>query len=140
MSAAAIADVLSRPLPEDANARIALVAFRRIVGHGLHDAGAVRLALDSFGPAFQRPLALLRVLATDLSATTTMRLAVAPCCCGRMTATEAALLAILARVEREPEAARLLMADVLGTRAVDGPLAIAAGVAAAFADAGRPIG
>ena len=130
---------LCAPLPKDANARIALVAFRRIGANGLHDAGAARLAIDSFGRNFQRPLTLLRVLAADLSAATTGPLTIAPCCCMRMTATESALIAILTRVEREPEAARLLMVDLLGTRAVDGPLAVAAAVAAAFADAGRPI-
>lgn len=88
-------DMLPSPLPDDANARIALVAFRRIGAHGLHDAGAARLAIDSFGRGFRRPLTLLRVLVADLSATTTGRLTIAPCCCARMTATESALIAIL---------------------------------------------
>lgn len=140
MPASSLVDMLCHPLPDDPNARIALVAFRRIGAHGLHDARAARLVIDSFGQHFRRPLTLLRVLAADLSATTAGPLTIAPCCCMRMTAAEGALIAILTRVEREPEAARLLMADLLGTRAVDGPLGVAAAVAAAFADAGRPIG
>ncbi len=38
-----------------------------------------------------------------------------------------------------PLAARLLMADLLGHRAIAGALAAATAVAAAFADCGRPI-
>ncbi len=49
------------------------------------------------------------------------------------------MLSILARIETAPETARLLMADLLGVRRVDGVLASAAAVAAAFADEGRPI-
>ena len=51
-----------------------------------------------------------------------------------------ALLAILSRVEGEPESAHLLLADLLGTRRADGVLASSAAVAAAFADLGQPIG
>lgn len=56
-----------------------------------------------------------------------------------MTAAEQALVAILALVETAPEGARLLLADLLSTRRVDGVLASAAAVAACFADEGRPI-
>lgn len=138
--ALSLAAILSLPVPACPNARIALVAIRRMGGHGLHDAGAAQQVMAQFGASFRRPLTLLRVLVADLSASASAPLQIAPCCCMRMTAAEGAMVAILARVEREPEAARMLMADLLGTRAVDGPLAIAAAVAGAFADAGRPIG
>ena len=46
---------------------------------------------------------------------------------------------VLARVELYPDNARVLLADLLGIRRVDGILASAAVVAAAFADEGRPI-
>ena len=49
------------------------------------------------------------------------------------------LLSILARVETRVESARLLLQDLLGQRHVDGVLASAAAVAAAFADEGRPV-
>ena len=49
------------------------------------------------------------------------------------------MLSVLARVETAPETARYLMADLLGVRRIDGVLASAAAVAAAFADEGRPI-
>ena len=44
-----------------------------------------------------------------------------------------------AQMETAPEKARFLMADLLGVRRVDGVLASAAAVSAAFADEGRPI-
>src|SRR3546814_14957420 len=80
------------------------------------------------------------VCSSDLASTAAQPIAIAPCCCARATASEAALLDVLARAEISPEKARLLLADQLGTRAVDGVLASAAAVAAAFADAGRPNG
>lgn len=139
-TATTVAALLPHPLPDDANTRLALVAVRRMGAHGLHDARAAHLIFSAFGQAFRRPLVLLRVLVADLAANARGTIAVAPCCCARMTAAEAALLAVLARVEGEPEAARLLMTDLLGNRAIGGPLAAAAAVAGAFADAGRPIG
>ena len=57
-----------------------------------------------------------------------------------MTAAEGALLTILRGVDSAPEQARLLAADLLGARRVESTLMAAAAVAAAFADAGSPIG
>jgi hypothetical protein len=88
---------------------------------------------------FRRPLVLLRAFMADLAATSEGTIAIAPCCCSRMTGAEAALLAVIARAEHQPESARVLLADLLGSRQVDGVLATAAAVAAAFADAGQPI-
>ena len=63
------------------------------------------------------------------------------CAVGRLRGgPEAALIDVLARAGTEPEVAHLLLADLLGTRRADGVLASAAALAAAFADAGRPIG
>jgi hypothetical protein len=56
-----------------------------------------------------------------------------------MTAAEAALMTILAQMEVAPDKARFLMSDLLGVRRIDGVLASAAAVSAAFADEGRPI-
>lgn len=136
----AFAAPFTRSLPDCQNARVALIAMRRMGAHGLADAAAAHLLLMTFGPAFRRPLMLLRNLMNDLAANARGTIAIAPCCCTRMTAAEAALLAVLARSEREPEAARLLMADLLGHCAIDGALAAATAVTAAFADCGRPIG
>jgi len=122
-----------------ANARLALFAARRMGAHGLADARAAHALFTGFGPEFRRPLMLLRALMADLAASANASIAIAPCCWGRMTASEAALVAVLARAETQPGSARLLLADLLDERRVDGVLASAAAVAAAFADAGRPI-
>lgn len=130
---------LPHALPACANARLALFALRRIGANGLADAGAAHAMFTAFGESFRRPLVLMRALMADIAASAGGTIAIAPCCCARMTTAEAALLTVLSRVETAPEAARLLMADLLGQRRVDGVLASAAAVAAAFADEGRPV-
>jgi len=138
-STATTAQALAYDLPDCANARIALFAIRRMGAHGLDDARAAHALFTAFGAAFRRPLILLRTLMTELATTSEGTIAIAPCCCARMTHAEQALVAIIARVEIEPETARLLLVDLLGIRRVDGVLMSAAAVAAAFADAGRPV-
>lgn len=133
------ANALSHALPACANARIALFAMRRMGAQGLADARAAHTMFTAFGEGFRRPLVLLRALMADLAGTSAEQISIAPCCCARATAAEAALVTILARVETAPETARFLMADLLGIRRVDGVLASAAAVAMAFADEGRPI-
>lgn len=130
---------LPHALPACANARLALFALRRIGANGLADAGAAHAMFTAFGEGFRRPLILLRALMADIAASAGGTIAIAPCCCPRMTTAEATLLTVLARVECAPETARLLMADLLGQRRVDGVLASAAAVAATFADEGRPV-
>lgn len=130
---------LFRALPACANARIALFAMRRMGAHGLADARAAHTLITAFGAGFRRPPTLLRALMADIAASASGVIAIAPCCCARMTAAEAAMLAVLDRMETRPDAARLLMADLLGIARVDGVLASAAAVAGAFADEGRPI-
>ncbi|RDE05096.1 DUF6628 family protein [Sphingomonas aracearum] len=138
--APATTTLLPNPLPLDANARIALFAFRRMGAHGLADAHAAQMMFTAFGAQFRRPLLLMRALMADIAANAACSIAIAPCCCPRATASETAFLTILARAETAPETARLLLADLLGHRRIDGALASATAVAAAFADAGRPIG
>ncbi len=140
MTLAPATQALPHILPECANARIALFAIRRIGAHGLTDARAAHVMMTTFGSAFRRPLTLIRAFMADMAASSATPISIAPCCCPRMTPAEQALITILTRVETAPEAARLLMADLLGLRRVDGILTIAAAVTAAFADAGRPIG
>jgi hypothetical protein len=130
---------LPHPLPPCANARVALFAIRRMGAHGLADARTAHALFTAFGEGFRRPLTLMRALMADVAATSAGTIAIAPCCCARTTPAEAALLTVLARVETHPAAALLLLADLLGTRRVDGVLASAAAVALAFADEGRPI-
>jgi len=140
MSDVTIAATLPHPLPDCINARIALVAIRRIGAHGLYDATAAQVMLTHFGTGFRRPLMLIRAMMADVAASAAGQIAIAPCCCRGMTPAEQALIAILARVETRPDSARVLMADLLGVRRIDGALASAEAVSVAFADAGRPIG
>lgn len=130
---------LPHPLPEDANARLLLFAFRRMGAHGLGDAQAANALLHAFGPGFRRPLLLMRAMMTDLATTATCAIAIAPCCCRRITHAERAVLTIVTRADIAPDAARLLLADLIGARRPDGVLASITAVAHAFADGGRPI-
>jgi hypothetical protein len=132
-------NVLPYDLPNGVNARIALFAIRRMGAHGLADARAAHALFTAFGEMFRRPLVLLRTLMADLASTATGSIAIAPCCCARMTHAEAALVDVLARGTDDPARARLLLADLTGVRHVDGLLATVAVLASAFADAGRPI-
>lgn len=125
--------------PSCENARIMLYAVRRLGAAGLGDAQAAHALFSTFGSRFRRPLTMVRVMMAEVAATAALPIAIAPCCCGRMTTAERALLSVIARVETRPETARLLLADLLGVRRVEGVLATAAAVAAAFADEGRPI-
>lgn len=139
MSAAQTLTPLPHALPHCPNSRIALFALRRIGAHGLYDAHAAHAFFSAFGERFPRPLMLLRTLMADMATSAAGPIAIAPCCCARMTHAEQALTTVLARAETAPEAARLLLADLLGTRRVDGVMASAMAVAGAFADEGRPI-
>jgi hypothetical protein len=139
LNAPAAAMALPHALPGCTNARLALFAIRRMGAHGLHDARAAHTLFTAFGQGFRRPLILLRNLMAELAAAASGTIAIAPCCCARMTAAEGALLTVLARVETVPDLAHYLLADLLGVRRVDAALASAAIVAAAFADEGRPI-
>ena len=135
----ALAASLPNPMPQDANARLLLFAFRRLGAHGLNDAHTAHAMLQGFGEGFRRPLLLLRTMMADLARTATCPIAIAPCCCMRMTGAEATILTIVARAETAPDAARLLLGDLIGARRPDGVLASITALAQAFADAGRPV-
>jgi hypothetical protein len=138
-SVPAAATTLPNPLPGCVNARIVLFVLRRMGAHGLGDAHAAQALLNVFGESFRRPLLLLRTFMADVAAASLCPISIAPNCCVRMTVAESAILTILARCEAAPETAQFLLADLLGTRRVNGVLASATAVASAFADAGRPI-
>ena len=134
-----LATALPHVLPACPHARIALFAIRRMGAHGLADARAAHTLFTVFGQDFRRPLILMRTLMADLASHASGQIAIAPCYCARMTVAEAALMTILAQMEMAPGKAHFLMSDLLGVRRVDGVLASAAAVSAAFADEGRPI-
>lgn len=126
-------------MPACDNARLFLFAFRRMGAHGLGDACAAHAMLRAFGKGYRRPLMLIRALMSDIARQTTVSIAIAPCCFTRITHAEVAMLTVIARAERAPVAAALLLSDLFGVRRVDGLLASVTAVAAAFADAGLPI-
>ncbi|OYY91372.1 MAG: hypothetical protein B7Y45_03605 [Sphingomonas sp. 28-66-16] len=136
---APIARQLPSPLPDDPNARLCLLGIRRFGAHGLDDAVVTHQFLRAFGGSVQRPLIALRVMMTEVAAAASTPMMIAPCCCPRATAAERAMLDIIVRIPVRPAAARLLLADLLGNRQVDGVFTSVALVASAFADAGRPI-
>ena len=135
----ALAAALPSPMPADPNTRLLLFAFRRLGAHGLGDAHAASAMFQAFGAGFRRPLLLLRTMMADLAHTATCPIAIAPCCCMRMTRSEATMLAIIARAEHRPGSARMLLGDLIGVRHPDGVLASIAALAQAFTDAGRPV-
>lgn len=140
MTSLQFAITLPRLAPACPNAALALFAVRRMGAHGLHDAHAAEAMLAQFGQQFRRPLVCTRAFMADLSALASGPIAIAPCCCRRMTAAEAALIGVLSRAEADPACAHLLLADLMGRRRADGALASATAMAVAFADEGRPIG
>ncbi|MES2443736.1 MAG: DUF6628 family protein [Pseudomonadota bacterium] len=125
--------------PDDPGARLFLFGVRQMGAHGLGDACAAHAYVTAFGKGFQRPLILLRTLLAEMSAASARPIQIAPWCCPRMTAGEAALLAVLGRVRDNPEAARLLLGDLLGIREPEGILATAHALSNAFADMGLPL-
>ena len=133
------ASLLPHAVPPCPNARLALFAMRRMGARGLSDAPATHAMITGFGESFRRPLVLMRAFMADLASAAQCPIAIAPCCCGRMTPAESILLTVLARTETAPETAHFLLADLLGLRHADGVLASATAVTQAFADAGRPI-
>lgn len=134
-----VADTLPHALPASDGARLLLLAIRRMGAHGLNDAVAANTFVTAFGSGFRRPLVLARSFMAELAATATTTIAVAPCCCARMTRAEGALIAAIGHAERRSETARLLLADVMAERRADSILASAAALSAAFADAGMPV-
>lgn len=132
--------VLPHPLPGSAGGRLVLLAIRRMGAHGLADAHVAQAYVATFGQGFRRPLVLARAFMVELAATATTTIAIAPCCCPRMTWAEYALIAAIGAAERRPDLARLLLADVMAERRADAITASAAALSAAFADAGLPIG
>lgn len=125
--------------PEHPGARLLLFGIRQMGGHGLNDACAAHAFVTAFGKGFRKPLVLLRALMADMAALSHGPIQIAPWCCPRMTGSEAALLAALARVRTNRKAATMLLSDLLGVREVAGVAATARVLAQSFADLGLPL-
>lgn len=124
---------------DDPGARLMLFGIRQMGAHGLNDACAAHAFVTAFGRGFQRPLVLLRALMAEMSAASARPVQIAPWCCPRMTAAEAALLSALGRVRTNPQAASLLLGDLLGLRDPGGIVATTHALSNAFADMGLPL-
>jgi hypothetical protein len=138
-STSALADALPALQPDDAGARLLLFGVRQMGAHGLNDACAAHAFIVAFGRGFQRPLLLLRALMTDMAHLASGPIQIAPWCCPRITGSEMALLDVVGRVRDNPEAAGLLLGDLLGIRDAGGILATAHALSNAFADMGLPL-
>lgn len=136
---ATIGHALPLHQPVDPAPRLLLFGIRQLGAHGLNDAAAAHAYVTAFGAGFRRPLLLLRTLMAEMSATSAGPIQIAPWCCARMTAAEGALIDLIGCAGKEPERARLLLADLLGVRNVDGILATAHALSNAFADSGLPV-
>lgn len=119
--------------------RLLLFSIRRMAAGGLDDAFATHALFAGFGINFRRPLILLRALMAETSRVSTTKLMVAPCCCGRMTADEARIVAAVAGSLANPRASADSFATLLHVRSALGVLTSAQAVAAAFADLGMPL-
>jgi hypothetical protein len=139
LTAESLGNALPRVQPEDPAARLLLFGIRQLGAHGLNDAATAHAFITAFGKEFRRPLLLLRTLMAEMSAASSGPIQIAPWCCARMTASEGALIEVVASVERDSERARLLLGDLLGIRRVDGMLATAHALGNAFADSGMPV-
>lgn len=133
------AGMLPHAVPESAYARLLLYAVRRMAAGGLDDAFAAQAMIGGFGVNFRRPLVLLRAFMGESARVAGKRLVVAPCCCGRMTGDERALLSAVALAGEHPELAHDALAETLGVKSCLGLLTSAQAVAASFADLGMPL-
>lgn len=139
MTNAPLTTVLPGRRPDDPARNLLLYAVRQMGANGVDDAMVAQAYLTAFGKNFRRPLLLTRTLMLELAGTAIRPIAIAPPCCGRMTACEGVMLDVLARAATQPAAAGLLLADMLGVREAGGALASAAALAAAFHDLGLPL-
>ncbi|SNS07396.1 hypothetical protein SAMN06295912_101173 [Sphingomonas laterariae] len=132
-------DILPHPAPADDHSRLLLFTMRRVAAHGLDDAHAAHAMLCSFGMSFRRPLVLLRALMAEASRVSSRRILVAPCCCPRMTTSEANLLSAVAAARHDPHGAHRLLTEVLGIADCLGTLSSAQALAQAFEDLAKPL-
>lgn len=130
---------LALPLPGDGMQRLALFAVRRMAAHGIRDAYAASLMVNTFGINFRRPLVLLRAFITELARCSDRTITVAPCCALRMTRDEAALVGVLAVAASNPACASNHLRALAGGDEISAPLSLAAAFNAALADAGLPL-
>lgn len=137
--AAEIAKMLPHPRPATDAGQLLLFAIRRMAAGGLDDAHAAAALLTGFGKSYRRPLILTRALMAELARGATQPIVVAPCCCPRMTESEACLIAAIGDARADPRGAHIRLSILTGTRDCLGALTSAQAVSQALADLGRPL-
>ena len=130
---------LATPVPPCPYAGLLLYAMRRMAAGGLDDAFAAHALFTGFGARFRRPLVLLRAFMAEAARVSAAKVAVAPCCCRRMTEAEGVLLAAVASALERPEVTHDALRRLLRVHNCLGLVTSAQAVAAAFADAGMPL-
>ena len=130
---------LTQPAPDCPYAALLLFTMRRMAAGGLDDAYAAHALLTGYGVGFRRPLVLLRAFMAEAARVSSVRIAVAPCCCRRMTAAEAVLLGALAAATARPHETHEALRRLLGVRSCLGLVTSAQAVGTAFADMGTPL-
>ena len=129
---------LDHAVPACPYRRLALFGVRRMAAGGLGDAHAAHAFFTGFGIGFRRPLTLLRAFMAEIARSSSVTLAVAPCCCARMTAAEHELIEALALATDDPGAAHVRLAALLQLPNCPGVAESACAVATSFADLGMP--
>ena len=137
MTAPATHALLPHAAPASPHLRLVLYAIRRMAAGGIGDAHAASAFLFAFSVQYRRPLVLVRTLMAEISRAAATRLAIAPCCCPRMTASEQALLQGIGTVLVRPEEAHGVLARALGVDSCIDVLRTSEAVASCFNDLGR---
>ena len=133
-----LAALLPYAAPDARTPRTMLVILRRMAIGGLKDAHASSLMMGLCGIGYRRPLMFARILMQEVSRVATRSIAIAPCCCPRMTESEAALLGAVGGARTDPQAARALLARATGSLDCLAAVSVAQGLASALDDLGRP--
>jgi hypothetical protein len=131
--------LLPLPLPGEPDQRLVLRCLRRMAAHGIRDAQAALLILDSFGIHFRRPLVLLRAFVAELAQGAERRITMAPCCAMRMTLDEARIVGVLASAVDDPDSARHQLQLLTASCAIASPLSLAAAFNETLTALGRPM-
>lgn len=132
-------DPLPCAMPDGYGARLFLFAVRRMASGGVDDAHAANALLGAFGRSYRRPLVLMRAMMLELSRASNRKIQVAPCCCGRMTADEAMLVAAASEALDDGPAAYRRAAALIASEGALGALTCIQAVAQSYADLGHPL-
>lgn len=134
-----IAKLLPHLAPALQPARNILVAMRLMASGGTDNAHATNTMIATCGMGYQKPLIFLRILMEEVSRISKHPIAIAPCCCPRMTDGEAAFLELIETASDASPTARAALTRLTGTLDHLPALFVAQGLASAMADLGRPV-